>query len=280
MSQILKRCGIYRISQIGTDRVYVGQSVDLVQRRGDHFKTLRKGKHASRYLQNAFKKYGEDAFVFEILEEGFDPIDKTTLTAAEQKWMDELKPCFNVAPAAASQAGLVYDEKVRAKMAAAIRKRIAEATPEERGKWKAAQQAAMTPEVYAKIGAARKGQTTWMKGKKHSEESLAKLSASKKGQPSAWKGKSPSAEMRAKMSAAKKGKPSTYKGKQSPMRGVPRSDEIRAKISAAHLARQIAMSDEQKQAQATRLASIAGHMKGKPWPAARRAAFLQMNTGS
>ena len=67
---------------------------------------------------------------------------------------------------------------------------------------------------------------------------------------------------------------------QSPMRGVPRSDEIRAKISAAHLARQIAMSDEQKQAQATRLASIAGHMKGKPWPAARRAAFLQMNTGS
>ena len=49
-------------------KLYVGSSVDIRMRFGQHKHHLRSGTHRNRYLQNAWNKYGEQSFIFEIVK--------------------------------------------------------------------------------------------------------------------------------------------------------------------------------------------------------------------
>lgn len=61
--------GIYKISNLVSGRVYVGQTKERFQRRyWLHQWELRNGCHDNKYLQNAWNKYGEDNFIFEVIE--------------------------------------------------------------------------------------------------------------------------------------------------------------------------------------------------------------------
>jgi group I intron endonuclease len=77
--------GIYRIRNTITNKVYIGSSRDMFERRAEHRRLLRKGEHRSVKLQRSFDKHGEEAFVFEILEE---VKDKLRLCDLEQVWID------------------------------------------------------------------------------------------------------------------------------------------------------------------------------------------------
>ena len=57
--------GIYQIRNTITGSRYVGRACSFKRREAEHKKRLRRGAHSSRYLQNAWNLYGEDAFVFE-----------------------------------------------------------------------------------------------------------------------------------------------------------------------------------------------------------------------
>ena len=71
--------GVYQIINKITGKFYVGRSKnDLEQRWKDHWSLLKRGLHHSVYLQNAWNKYGEDAFIFQ-------PIDLLLETEEEQK---------------------------------------------------------------------------------------------------------------------------------------------------------------------------------------------------
>lgn len=59
--------GVYTITCIPTGRKYVGSSVNVQRRWYCHKNALKKGKHKNVLLQRAWDKYGEDAFIFEIL---------------------------------------------------------------------------------------------------------------------------------------------------------------------------------------------------------------------
>lgn len=50
-------CGIYKIEFKGTDRVYIGQSIDIEKRLIVHLSRLRRGVH-SKKMQEAFRVYG------------------------------------------------------------------------------------------------------------------------------------------------------------------------------------------------------------------------------
>jgi len=63
-----KICGIYRITNTVNGKSYVGQSVDVKSRISHHRSELRNNRHENSYLQNAWNKYGEENFTFEILE--------------------------------------------------------------------------------------------------------------------------------------------------------------------------------------------------------------------
>ena len=57
---------IYRIQNKITNDFYVGSSLHFKQREKQHLYNLKHNKHHSSYLQNAWNKYGEENFIFEI----------------------------------------------------------------------------------------------------------------------------------------------------------------------------------------------------------------------
>jgi group I intron endonuclease len=59
--------GIYQIRNIVNNHIYIGSAKNFKTRWNTHLCNLRKGKHHSSHLQKAFRKYGEENFIFEIL---------------------------------------------------------------------------------------------------------------------------------------------------------------------------------------------------------------------
>lgn len=119
-ASILRQSGIYTITNRETGRVYVGSAVRLGYRWGNHRSMLRRNRHPSVILQYAWNKYGENAFVFAVVE--VVP-DKADLIAREQAWIDQLQSFgprgYNLTPNAGSQLGFKMSDEAKAKMRAA-----------------------------------------------------------------------------------------------------------------------------------------------------------------
>lgn len=95
--------GVYAIANRANGRMYVGSAKNIEVRWQQHRTMLRNGTHHSFYLQRAWDKYGESAFILQVLEQIEDASD---LRAAEQRWMDFLggpggRNSYNVHPVAA-----------------------------------------------------------------------------------------------------------------------------------------------------------------------------------
>lgn len=60
--------GIYRIVNTANGKVYIGSARQFKERWKAHKRSLVTGKHHNTHLQTSFDKYGESAFVFEVLE--------------------------------------------------------------------------------------------------------------------------------------------------------------------------------------------------------------------
>ena len=82
----MENCGIYQITNIVNNKCYIGSSKNIKKRWYEHKRMLRYGKHHSKYLQQSFKKYGEENFVLTILE----ICDEGELLKLEQKYFDEI----------------------------------------------------------------------------------------------------------------------------------------------------------------------------------------------
>lgn len=63
-----KLCGIYCIENIVNHKKYIGQSVDIKTRFRNHKSELRHNKHKNEHLQSSWNTYGEDSFIFYVLE--------------------------------------------------------------------------------------------------------------------------------------------------------------------------------------------------------------------
>lgn len=78
---------IYKITSIVNGKIYIGQTIrEFRKRKAQHLCELRNNRHGNSYLQNAFNKYGEDNFVFEVIDyaETFDELDEK-----EEKYIKE-----------------------------------------------------------------------------------------------------------------------------------------------------------------------------------------------
>lgn len=88
--------GIYKIINVINNKFYVGSAVDLKRRKTRHFSELRCNKHNNRHLQAAWSKYGEQAFVFVVIE---DVAPEADLLAAENVWLHAhvgKEYCYNI----------------------------------------------------------------------------------------------------------------------------------------------------------------------------------------
>lgn len=109
-------CGIYHIRNIINNDDYIGQSVDLYSRKYSHFGRLRNKKHTNTHFQNAFDKYGEENFIFEIILY----CEPEELTFYEQKLVDALNPHYNIRKDCTdSNRGIYPSEETKKKMSLA-----------------------------------------------------------------------------------------------------------------------------------------------------------------
>lgn len=76
--------GIYRIKNLINGKCYYGSSKKIKKRWKTHLNQLRNKKHINCILQNAWNKYGENNFIFEIVEE----CELEKLFEVEQKYID------------------------------------------------------------------------------------------------------------------------------------------------------------------------------------------------
>jgi group I intron endonuclease len=89
--------GVYGIISQVNSKIYIGSSNDIVKRKKEHLRSLRKGNHHCKYLQNAWNKYGESSFRFIVIEKitllyNNDSYDKIRLCRFEQKYIDLFLP--------------------------------------------------------------------------------------------------------------------------------------------------------------------------------------------
>ncbi len=134
----VSRTGSYKIENLVNGKIYVGGAYKSFTKRWNaHKQALRRNAHPNRHLQRAWNKYGESSFKFSILE--YAEPDKESVTACEQKWLDELKPYekaigYNICLQAHTQLGTKRDAEARTKMAAAKLGKKANLSDEERQK--------------------------------------------------------------------------------------------------------------------------------------------------
>ena len=122
--------GIYRIKNLKNKKCYYGSSKNIEKRWRTHLNNLKNGKHHNDHLQRSWDKYGEDNFVFELVEE----CDETLLLELEQKYLD-LHPEFNIGIKSSGGDNLTKNpnkEDIVRKMTQSVRKRYELMSEDER----------------------------------------------------------------------------------------------------------------------------------------------------
>jgi group I intron endonuclease len=171
--------GIYKIINLITNDFYLGSSIDLEKRFRSHRQFLKQDKHVNIILTRAWKKYGENAFIFHVVEY-CKPDD---CLAIEQFYLDSLKCAYNIAKNSSSP---MKDRKHSAETIAKLNGRqswnkgIARTENEKAlmSRMRKIAHTKMSPEALAqwKERLSKNTPKTWL-GKNISEESKAKISS-------------------------------------------------------------------------------------------------------
>jgi group I intron endonuclease len=191
-------CGIYKITNIATNEIYIGQSYNFYLRKYEHLRRMRNHTHFNKYLQKAYNEYGEENFKFEIIL----ICERTELTYYEQKLVDLYNPDYNICKECVdSTLGFRHTEESKALMS----------------KIKTGKK--FSDETRKKISDGNKGEKNGMFGHKFSDEEILKMSETRKGRKISEEG-------RKNISEAKK-------GDKNPNYQKTPSEETRAKMSIA-----------------------------------------------
>lgn len=244
------RSGVYWIYCLASDKVYIGSAADFKVRWVLHVRRLREGKHHSPYLQYSWDKYGESAFVFEVLE--FVEPDRDWLVDREQVYMDAFQASnseygFNVCQTAGSCLGVKRSEETRQKKSEAARgRKHNEATIQK------LRDRVFSEETRQKMSESgsrktfseehRQKMSEAQRGRKHSEETRKKIGEGNRG-------KIVSEETRYKLGDIHRGKKVSEETRQrlsEAGRGKTPSEETRRKLREAQRRRE-PVSEETKQ---------------------------------
>jgi len=82
-------CGVYAIINTVNQKLYIGSSKNLKNRKYNHFFALKNNKHPNEYLQNAWNKHGKQAFNWAIL----CYCKENTLLEKEQYYINYYQAC-------------------------------------------------------------------------------------------------------------------------------------------------------------------------------------------
>lgn len=177
---------IYRITNMSNGYYYIGSAESFERRRWQHKYDLKRGQHKNPRLQAAWNKYGEEMFVFEVIE---TVPEGATAFEVENKYLAECvgKPdCYNInTDAIGMRTGIKMTEESKQKLSANRKGKHAGELHYRYGK-------TVSPEVRAKISATQAGRPNPRKGQKMSEKGRENVKAAvKRGAESHFYGKRP-----------------------------------------------------------------------------------------
>lgn len=75
---VAKVSGIYAIINTVTKKFYIGESLDIKRRWSEHKRNLKNGTHDNLILTNDYKKYGEAAFEYKLIQPHFSKTSFST----------------------------------------------------------------------------------------------------------------------------------------------------------------------------------------------------------
>ncbi len=203
--------GIYKIQSIvKPERFYIGSAASLQGRQESHMSSLKSNNHRNGKLQNHYNKYGRDDLLFSVLK----CCAHEELITAEQYFLDEMQPFFNIAKFAdRSGFGRKMSEEAKRKM-----------IESKKGKPLSEDHKRLLSDMFS-------GKGNPFYGRKHTEKSIQKIRESKLG-------KIPSEETRKKMSETRSGVDNSFYGKHHTLEALkkmrqPRSEEGKQNILKA-----------------------------------------------
>jgi group I intron endonuclease len=207
----MKKIGIYKITN-PKGAIYIGQSIDIKSRWCSYRSIDCKKQHK---LYRSLKKYGVKNHTFEIVKECLES-ELNYYERHYQEFYNVLDREFglNLKLTKVGEKKQVHSEETRKKQSDA-QKKLYESGYVNPNKGKK-----MSEDFCRKNSESKKGKTTWIKGKKHSEASLKKMS-------DAQKGKKHTDESRKKISENHKCK---KEGFVHPLKGKKHSEEHKRKI--------------------------------------------------
>ena len=94
--KLWNRAGIYGIHCIPADMWYIGSTIDLSRRKGQHMNKLTNGRAVNKSLQDYYDVYGDDNFEFVVLE--YTEKNKEYLLFTEKEYISQYADkCMNFA---------------------------------------------------------------------------------------------------------------------------------------------------------------------------------------
>jgi group I intron endonuclease len=192
--------GIYQITNLENSHSYIGSAKSLSFRWYFHVWQLKRQEHHSIYLQRAWNKYGSEKFEFKVL----CYCSIADLLFYEQRFLDAIKPEYNICKTAGSSIGTFRSEISKQKQRIAMTGR--KLTPEHIEKCRISHIGKKhTPERIEKVRLAHIG-------KVRSEETKLKISLAKTGCIGSNTGRKLSEEWRKNIGLARKGRSTKKKG--------------------------------------------------------------------
>jgi group I intron endonuclease len=225
-----KHAGIYKLTCVANNKIYIGKSVNLSRRLKEHKLSAEKNV-ATYFFQKVIIKYGWSSFIVEILEidENFDKTKDSKALIEREAYYIELFDStnrdkgYNVCKYSTDRTGIPRSTETKEKIRQG-----------NLGK-------KLSFETRQKMGQSRKG-------RKVSEETKQKISQGRKGL-------CVSSETRQKISNSKLGKSLNLSEENRLKRRLPLSEETRKKMSQSRKGRIFSEESRQKMSQAK---------KGKP----------------
>jgi group I intron endonuclease len=156
----MQLCGIYKITNTVTNKIYIGSSSHISRRWNTHKRELSNKTHSNKKLQRAWNKYGSEIFIFSIIEE----CEKNKLVEKEQNYINMLKPEYNTLKTAYSALGHTLSDEAKQKIREKATGRV------------------FSKETIQKMREAKLGKVSPRKGCKLTQEQIEKTRLAKLGQ--------------------------------------------------------------------------------------------------